>query len=118
MNRCEDRTESLEQKLDRLEHLLRHFVEKPAMPPQEWFSVAETASLTGLSEDHVRRHIKAGLLRASDQGTTEKSLYCVHRKDIDEWMAKRVGNPQPASRKRKKVAPGSYISRHHQQPAT
>jgi len=102
-----------------LERLLRPLIEKlerrVQMPSQEWFSILETAALTGLSADHVRRHVTAGLLPAANQGTFEKPCYRVSRKDIDAWMERRKETPQPVSRKGKKAGagPGSFVSRHH-----
>jgi len=93
--------------------LLAKIEKKLGMPVQEWFSIEQTAVLTGLSNDHVRRHVTSGLLPVSNQGTFEKPYYRIHRKDIDEWMAKRRETPLPARRKQKAAVPGSYVSRHH-----
>jgi hypothetical protein len=61
-----------------LERLLQPVVEKVAkkleMPPQEWFSIKETAALTGLSVDHVRRHVTAGLLPVTNPGHLREAL--------------------------------------------
>jgi hypothetical protein len=83
------------------------------LPPQEWFSIKETAAITGLSADHVRRHVVAGLLSAANQGSFEKPLYLIHKPDIDKWMEERKERPSPAPRKRRQPEPGSYASRHH-----
>ncbi len=110
----------LEATLERLlAPLVAKLEKKLKMPPQEWFSIKEAAALTGLSDDHVRRHVTSGQLPVVNQGTFEKPLYRIHRKDIDEWMAKRREAPQPAPRKRKKAEPrpGSYVSRHHRPKA-
>jgi hypothetical protein len=69
--------QAVEKRIDAvLERLLAPIVAKLEkrleMPPQEWFSVEETAALTGLSADHIRRHVTAGLLPPSNQGTFEK----------------------------------------------
>jgi excisionase family DNA binding protein len=98
-----------------LPSLLSTFEKRKTLPPQEWFSIEEAAALTGLSEDHVRRHVTAGLLPVSNQGTFEKPYYRIHRKDIDEWMAKRREAACPAPRKKK--APAKYVSRHHNKDA-
>jgi excisionase family DNA binding protein len=87
----------------------------PQNPGRSGFSIEEAAALTGLSEDHVRRHVTAGLLPVSNQGTFEKPYYRIHRKDIDEWMAKRREAACPAPRKKK--APAKYVSRHHNKDA-
>ena len=72
-------------------------------------SIEATAALTGLSADHVRRHVTSGLLSASNLGTFDKPYYRIHRRDIDEWMAKRRETAIPAPKKK----PSMYISRHH-----
>lgn len=100
---------AIEGKLAELDARLRH---KQAMPVQEWFSIDETAALTGLSADHVRRHVIAGTLPVCNQGTFEKPYYRIRRSDIDAWMTRRMQKPEPASRK-KQTTPGSYTSRHH-----
>ena len=82
------------------------------MPEQEWFSIDEAAMLTGLSADHVRRHVTGGTLPVCNQGTFEKPYYRIRRSDIDTWMSQRMQQPGPAARK-KKTTPGSYKSRHH-----
>jgi excisionase family DNA binding protein len=88
---------------------------KAGTPTQEWLSIEETAGLTGLSDDYVRRHVTSGLLPVANMGTFDKPLYRIRRRDIDDWMAKRREAPCPAPRKRKNVerGPGSYRSRHH-----
>jgi len=94
--------------------ILAKVEKKLTMPVQEWFSIQETAILTGLSSDHVRRHVTSGLLPVSNQGTHEKPYYRIHRKDIDEWMNKRREMPLPTRRHKKDAASSSYVSRHHQ----
>src|SRR5437764_15149727 len=70
---------SLFERLDRIEAALEQLLAAVrakgkrggTLPPQEWFSIEEAAALTGLSEDHVRRHVTSGLLPVSNQGTFE-----------------------------------------------
>ncbi len=104
-------TDDLEDRLTRLESLLRRILDatQHRLPDQEWFSIEEVAVITGLSNDHVRRHVRTGLLPVVNQGTFEKPYYRIHRKDIDAWMDKRREAPSPAPRKK----PGPYVSRHH-----
>jgi excisionase family DNA binding protein len=106
----------VEAALERLLLLVEKVERKLELPPQEWFSIEETAALTRLSADFIRRHVTTGLLPVSNMGTFDKPYYRIHRKDIEAWMAKRRETPQPAPRKRKKAepGPGSYVSRHHQ----
>src|SRR4051812_42437362 len=95
----DDQFNSLAQRLERIEALLTCLTPRP-VNAQEWFSIEQTAALTGLSSDHVRRHVTAGLLPVSNMGTFEKPYYRIHRKDIDEWMARRRESPVPVPRKR------------------
>lgn len=55
---------------------------------QEWLSIAQAASLTGLSYSHVRRAVIAGELLASNIGSQAHAVYRVARQDLYEWMAK------------------------------
>ena len=99
------RLQAIERKLDELLH-------EEKQPEKEWLSIEEVCSLTGLSDDHIRRHVTAGLLPVCNQGTFEKPYYRVRRSDVDAWMAERMRQPGPATKKRK-VRPGGYASRHH-----
>ena len=96
----------------RLAELGMQIRNRQEMREQEWFSIDEVAALTGLSADHVRRHVTGGTLPVCNQGTFEKPYYRIRRSDIDAWMAQRMQQPGPAARK-KKTTPGSYKSRHH-----
>ncbi len=107
----EDRVDAVVERL--LTPLMQKLEKKSDLPAQEWFSIRQTARLTGLSEDHVRRHVTAGLLPVVNQGTYDKPLYRIHRRDIDDWMAKRREAPHPAPRKKNGKPTGSYVSRHH-----
>jgi excisionase family DNA binding protein len=101
---------------ERITPLLDKLKEALKGPQQEWFSIEQASVLTGLSPDHVRQHVTAGMLPVSNMGTFEKPYYRIHRKDIDEWMAKRREAPNPAPRRKKAdPGPGSYVSRHHKQ---
>ena len=104
------RLEGIEAALAELAACLR---QRPAHE-QEWLSIDEVAQLTGLSDDHVRRHVTSGLLPVSNQGTYDKPYYRIHRSDIDEWMRKRRESPSPAPRKKKTAA--KFASRHHKKP--
>lgn len=101
--------EGIVRKLDELSTQFRRRQERPV---QEWFSIDEVAVITGLSADHVRRHVVAGTLPVCNQGTHEKPYYRIRRSDIDAWMSQRMQQPGPVARKRK-AGPGSYRSRHH-----
>lgn len=103
------RLEQIEGRLAEMGALLRR---EKSLPEQEWFSIEEVSAITGLSVDHVRRHVNAGTLPVSNQGTFEKPYYRVRRADIDAWMAQRMKSPGPAPRKKSAGAAG-YKSRHH-----
>ena len=102
------RLKDIDGRLTELDAYLQH---RQGMPEQEWFSIDEVAALTGLSADHVRRHVTGGTLPVCNQGTFEKPYYRIRRGDIDAWMSQRMQQPGPAPRK--KTRPGSYVSRHH-----
>ena len=108
-------TETLDlvlQRLERIEAALAALAGRMQQrPEQEWLSVDEVAALTGLSDDHVRRHVTSGLLPVSNQGTYDKPYYRIRRSDVDEWMMKRRETPSPAPRKKKAVP--KFASRHH-----
>ena len=99
------RLEAIERKLDEL-------LREEKQLEKEWLSIDEVSALTGLSDDHVRRHVTAGLLPVCNQGTFEKPYYRIRRSDVDAWMTQRMQVPGPAPKK-KKVKAGGYVSRHH-----
>jgi len=108
-----ERDVSLEERLSRIESALERVaaaLSRGPAPEQEWFSIEEVARMTGLSDDHMRRHVTSGLLPVSNQGTYDKPYYRIHRRDVDEWMTKRRESPSPAPRKKKPVR---FASRHH-----
>jgi excisionase family DNA binding protein len=97
---------SIEQGIDAtLERLLLPIVEKLKkrleLPPQEWFSIKETAALTGLSADHIRRAVSGGTLPCSNVGTNDRPTYRISRTDIAQWMERRKAGALPPSRRKK-----------------
>jgi hypothetical protein len=73
----------IERRLAELDMRLQHQQAGEGKPEQEWFSIDEVAALTGLSSDHVRRHVTGGTLPVCNQGTFEKPYYRIRRRDID-----------------------------------
>src|SRR5262245_9756541 len=61
----------IEQRLERIEALLS---QGPAAG-QEWLSIKQTAQVTGLSQAHVRRAVRAGRLAASNVGTQAHPIW-------------------------------------------
>lgn len=108
----EDAITTLLARLETIERKLDELLREEKLPDKEWLSIEEVCALTGLSDDHVRRHVTAGLLPVCNQGTFEKPYYRIRRSDVDAWMAERMRQPGPAPKKRK-VRPGGYVSRHH-----
>lgn len=110
-----DHLQLLLERLNRIEAALESILNGLAVkdrPAQEWLSIDEVAAVTGLSADHVRRHVTSGMLPVCNQGTYEKPYYRIRRADVDAWMSQRMQEPGPAPRKRK-AGPGGYASRHH-----
>lgn len=56
-------------------------------------SVAEVAALLRITEDTVRREIKAGNLRAENYGSGRNAVYRIPRAALDEWRAARTVTP-------------------------
>lgn len=54
---------------------------------QEWFSIRQVAQITGLSDDHIRRAVKAGKIPSSDVGNTDRPIYRIKKKDIEDFMS-------------------------------
>src|SRR4051812_27066144 len=90
------RLQQIEHGMSELLLIVLQLQKTQGLPVQEWFSIDEVAAMTGLSDDHIRRHVTAGLLPVTNQGTYDKPYYRIHRRDIDEWMMKRRETPSPA----------------------
>ena len=63
-------------------------LEEIAMEDQTTFSVQEAARLAGLSEETIRREIRAGKLKAAQVGT---GPYRISRVEIANWWRSRGG---------------------------
>lgn len=68
---------------------------KPPTPPvenirQEYFYIKEVSQMTGISEDTIRRHIKAGILIASQPG----KYYRISQSDLTNYI-ERNKNQKP-----------------------
>jgi excisionase family DNA binding protein len=81
--------QALHERLDRAE---------PTITP-EYLSIKQAAALTSLSQDHIRRAIKGGVLPVSDVGTADRPLYRVSRENVGKWMKEREAGPKPPLRK-------------------
>jgi hypothetical protein len=69
---------------------------------------------TDLSQKHIRRAVVGGTLPAANQGTPDRPIYRISRKDIEEWMERRKAGPQPPPRRKKGAASVAAlpVSRH------
>jgi hypothetical protein len=67
---------------------------------QEYFSIEDTASITGLSGKHVRRAIKRGELLCSNVGSSRRPTYRIAKKDIAAWFEQRRLKQGPAKSER------------------
>jgi excisionase family DNA binding protein len=56
-------------------------------------SVAEVAALLRITEDTVRREVKAGNLRAENYGSGRNAVYRIPREALNEWRASRTVTP-------------------------
>ncbi len=86
--------ERIERRLERIEGLL---AQGPAAG-HEWLSIKQAAHVTGLSQAHVRRAVRAGGPAASNVGTQSRPIWRIARADLAKWMEEnRVQNPLPSS---------------------
>ena len=58
-------------------------------------SVAEVAALLRITEDTVRREIKAGTLTAENYGSGRNAVYRIPRAALDAWRELRRVTPPP-----------------------
>lgn len=58
-------------------------------------SVAEVAALLRITEDTVRREIKAGTLQAENYGSGRNAVYRIPREALDAWRELRRVTPRP-----------------------
>ncbi len=91
-------TEADLQIIDRAKQLVEK-LELHVSVPQEWYSIKDTAALTGLSSDNVRDAVLGGNLPASNMGSVDRPLYRISRAAINYWMKEREAGPKPARRK-------------------
>jgi excisionase family DNA binding protein len=101
----EEDAQALEQRVEAvLERLLLPVMDmvrkRLEMPPQEWFSIEETAALTGLSPKHIRRAIKRRQLQCSNVGGEKRPTYRIARNQIEAWMAANVVKQAPPKSER------------------
>jgi excisionase family DNA binding protein len=66
--------------------LLKMFRPTQNSAEQEYFSIEETAFITGLSGKHIRRAIKRGELLCSNMGGSRRPTYRIAKKDIAAWV--------------------------------
>lgn len=62
-------------------------------------SVAEVAALLRITEDTVRREIKAGSLRAENYGSGKNAVYRIPREALGQWRAARTVAPSAQAEK-------------------
>lgn len=69
--------------------------------PLEYFSIEQATTITGLSDDHIRRAILGGTLPASNVGTPDRPYYRISRENLKDWMEQRKAGafPPPARKK-------------------
>ena len=60
-------------------------------PGPDYVSVKGAVRITGLSDSHLRRAIRAGELPASNMGSDRHPVWRVARKDLDQWIEKKKG---------------------------
>jgi excisionase family DNA binding protein len=75
--------QTIAEKVDRIQKTLE-------TGPQEWFSIKKAAGLMGVSEKHVRRAVVGGTLPCSNVGSPDRAIYRISRKDIEDFMRKRM----------------------------
>lgn len=93
-------TEADLQIIERARQLVEQLELRIAAPPQEWYSIKETAIITGLSPDLVRDAVLGGNLPTSNMGSPDRALYRISRAAIYAWMKDRETGPKPARRRR------------------
>ena len=95
-----------EQLVERFETILNDLKRLASFQGQSWLSIQDTAKIVGVSEDHIRRFIRAGYLSVANIGTPDRPLYRISRKDIDTFMEQRKTSPLPPRRQKAKRADG------------
>lgn len=93
-------TETDLQIIERARVLVEQLELRIQAPPQEWYSIKETAIMTGLSSDLVRDAVLGGNLPTSNMGSPDRPLYRISRSAIYTWMKDREAGPKPARRRR------------------
>jgi excisionase family DNA binding protein len=100
---------SIEERLDRIEGLLR-----ASLPAPEFYSIKQAARVVGVSADHIRRAVVSGVLAASNVGTMGKPTYRVACADLLGWVDMGKAGAIASAPRRRNITP---VSRHHRQPA-
>jgi hypothetical protein len=97
--------------------LLDRLAAKVEKPPQEWYSVQQTAAITGLSPKHIRRAIRRGELSCSDLGSGKRSMPRVARQDIENWFKANRLKQAPSKSERDALADHYFGRRRKSKPA-
>jgi excisionase family DNA binding protein len=66
-------------------------VPKQDAPAPDYVSVKGAVRITGLSDSHLRRAIRAGELPASNMGSSKHPFWRIARKELDQWIEKKKG---------------------------
>jgi excisionase family DNA binding protein len=97
-NSTVSRFDRLDERLDKIETLLRQRIAKDdGSGDAEFLSIKQAATLASLSSTKIRREIKAGRLPASDVGTPAHPHYRIARLDLQAWMEMNRGGNVPPS---------------------